>query len=79
MDGILVVDEQGAIISYNKRFMEMWRLPSEVIASRSDELALQSVLDKLVDPWTFWKRCGTSMRIAMRQAMKRFFLRTADL
>jgi two-component sensor histidine kinase/DNA-binding response OmpR family regulator len=55
-DGILVVDEQRKIISFNKRFMDMWNIPAEVIASGSDERALQSVLFSLVDPVGFLDR-----------------------
>lgn len=52
-DGILVVDGEGEIVSHNKRFVEMWGISEEVIASRSDERALASVLSKLVDPEGF--------------------------
>jgi PAS domain S-box-containing protein len=56
LDGILVVNEQRTIISFNKRFADMWNLPAEVIASGSDERALQSVLDRLVNPVGFLDR-----------------------
>ncbi len=55
-DGILVVDSEGRIVSQNKRFAEMWGIPAEVVASRSDERALESVLSKLVDPQGFLAR-----------------------
>ncbi len=53
IDGILVVSEEGKILSFNQRFVEMWSLPPEVVASRSDEAALQAVLDQLLDPTAF--------------------------
>lgn len=56
IDGILVISEEGKILSYNKRFVEMWELPSEVIDTRSDEDALHAVLDKLEDPQAFLDR-----------------------
>jgi PAS domain S-box-containing protein len=56
IDGILVVDERGAMISHNRRFVDMWGITPEVVASKSDELALQSVLDKLIDPESFLAR-----------------------
>ncbi|PKL63950.1 MAG: hypothetical protein CVV32_10985 [Methanomicrobiales archaeon HGW-Methanomicrobiales-3] len=56
IDGILVVDGSGKIISFNKRFIELWGIPPDVIASGSDERALQSVIDKLSDPEEFTSR-----------------------
>ena len=52
-DGILVVDPEGNMISHNDRFVEMWRIPEDVISSRSDEQAIESVLHLLVDPDAF--------------------------
>lgn len=56
IDGILVVSERGKILSYNRRFVEMWDIPQEVVDARSDEAAIQSVLDKLEDPEAFLAR-----------------------
>ncbi|MDQ1261099.1 MAG: Methanosis regulatory histidine kinase FilI [Euryarchaeota archaeon] len=56
IDGILVVDENGKILSYNQRFIDMWGIPPEVIESQSDERALQSVIDKLASPEEFMQR-----------------------
>ncbi len=56
IDGILVVDEKGKMISFNRRFVDMWGIPQDVVESKSDERALQSVLGKLVDPEEFINR-----------------------
>ena len=32
-DGILVVDRQGKITSFNKNFMDMWNIPQEILES----------------------------------------------
>lgn len=53
MDGILLVSPEGKLLSYNRRFIEMWNIPPKVLESRSDESALQSVLDKLASPEEF--------------------------
>ncbi|MGO9571019.1 MAG: PAS domain S-box protein [Desulfomonilaceae bacterium] len=56
IDGILVVDEDGKILSLNSRFVNMWDIAPEVIDAKADELALQSVLDKLKYPEEFLKK-----------------------
>jgi diguanylate cyclase (GGDEF)-like protein/PAS domain S-box-containing protein len=52
-DGILVVDNQGKMVSFNKKFEEMWRIPGDIIASQDDDQALAFVLDQLSDPQGF--------------------------
>ena len=56
IDGILVVDDNGAMLSFNRRFIEMWGIPPEVTTARVDEPALRLVLDKLVDSRQFVER-----------------------
>ena len=56
IDGILVVDESNAIISYNQRFVEMWRIPPKLVESKDDEPVLQYVATKPVDPEGFLAR-----------------------
>jgi len=53
LDGILASDVRGKVVSMNSRFAEMWRIPREVVESRSDGAVLQSVLEMLVDPGEF--------------------------
>ena len=55
-DGILVVDQEGMISSYNQRFLELWQVPVEVVESREDEPLLDFVLQQLKDPQGFLEK-----------------------
>ncbi len=56
VEGILVVATDGRMVSWNQRFAEMWAIPDDVLASRSDRLAIDSVLSKVADPEGFRRR-----------------------
>ncbi len=55
-DGILVVDTTDRITSFNRKFVEMWRIPEAVIASQDDNQALAFVLEQLEDPEAFLRK-----------------------
>jgi signal transduction histidine kinase len=52
-DGILVVDEQGQVTSYNSKFTDMWRVPPELMAARDDRQLLNYVVGQLKEPDSF--------------------------
>lgn len=55
-DGILIVDEAGKILSYNKRFTEIWKIPRELVEQGLDEPVLRQVNDQLANPEEFLAR-----------------------
>lgn len=56
IDGILAVDENNKIVSYNNRFLDIWGIPDKVMDFKSDIIAIKSVLDKVTDPDQFLKK-----------------------
>lgn len=52
-DGILVVDLNNKIVTYNRRFIEMWQIPDEIINSRDNEKTVNYVLSQLSNAQEF--------------------------
>jgi two-component system, sensor histidine kinase and response regulator len=52
-DGLLIVDSKGQIVSFNRRFLELWHIPKDLAALRDDARLLQYVLEQLQDPQAF--------------------------
>jgi len=56
VDGILVANGKGELTKFNRKFIEMWSLPPEIVASKDDEKALNFVLAQLTDPDAFVRK-----------------------
>src|SRR5437762_4690451 len=52
-DGILVVDLDGKILSFNQKMADMWEICAEVFACGDDQRAINAALEKLVYPDEF--------------------------
>ena len=52
-DGILVVDLAGHIVSFNRKFAELWRIPDSILETKDAPQAIAFVLEQLVDPQGF--------------------------
>lgn len=56
LDGILLVDTKGEMLSSNKRFAEIWNMPQQILDDKDDEAALAFALTQLVNPEQFMER-----------------------
>lgn len=52
-DGILVVNREGKIVTYNQKFRKMWRIPVSFMKSGKDDRAVKHVLSQLKYPDEF--------------------------
>ncbi|MCI5057146.1 MAG: EAL domain-containing protein, partial [Flavobacteriales bacterium] len=48
-DGIVVVNHEGNIIDFNKRFVELWKIPPSVLNTKDYNLIVEYVLDQIED------------------------------
>jgi signal transduction histidine kinase len=55
-DGVLVVDLDGHVTAFNRRFLELWHIPSELVTAKDEEALLSFVNDQLEDPQGFAAR-----------------------
>jgi PAS domain S-box-containing protein len=55
-DGILAIDRSGKIVTFNREFVEMWGVPSDVMALRDDATTIAFVQNQLKDPQAFQER-----------------------
>lgn len=53
IDGILVVTNDGRIIDYNQKFMNMWHIPKKLLDTKDENKALEYVQVQLDDPDDF--------------------------
>jgi PAS domain S-box-containing protein len=52
-DGLLVVNSSGEIVQFNQKFIDMWRIPEEVLATGEDIDALEYAKSQLINPDSF--------------------------
>ncbi|MCL5035898.1 MAG: PAS domain S-box protein [Chloroflexi bacterium] len=53
IDGILAVDAEAKILSFNQRFVDIWGIPEDLFKSGLDEPVLRWVVEKVSDPENF--------------------------
>lgn len=72
-EGILIVSPNGKIISHNKQFAAMWRLPKRVLQSQLDEIALQAAQEQLINPQEFMERIAYLYKTKKKSKEKLYF------
>ena len=55
LDGIMAVDPHGEISACNRRFVEMWGIGDEALASGDSNKLLLSLLEQVLDPVQFFE------------------------
>ena len=55
-DGILVVDDSGRLISFNRKYLEIWEIPDGMINPGDEDMPMSHVQSKLRDPDEYVKK-----------------------
>jgi len=55
-DGILAVDSHGKMVRANRRFADLWRIPTSLMATGDDQQLLDFVLHQLSEPEAFLQK-----------------------
>lgn len=61
-EGVLSVDEHGRVTNYNRRYLEMWRVPKGVLDAGSDSALVEHALKQLKEPDGFLERTRAAYR-----------------
>jgi PAS domain S-box-containing protein len=56
LDGILIVSPEGEMLHFNQQFLDIWNFPPEIVASGSDERALEWAADQTANSAEFLAR-----------------------
>ena len=67
-DAILVTDEQGVITDFNENFVEMWRIPREIMDSRQHRLVRDAISQRFENPKQYDSRIDEIYSAAAPQA-----------
>ncbi len=57
-DGIVVVNRHGRVVSFNKRFQDLCRIPESIMAAQDDNRVLGHIVAQVKDPETFLRKVG---------------------
>ena len=75
-NAILVTDEKGKVLSYNKNFVDMWKIPPEVMESLDHQNLLRVTARQFKDPEQFRKRVDNIYATSPPESLD--LLETAD-
>ena len=62
IDGLLLVSPDGELVSYNRRFAELWDFPDELVEQGSDATALAEAMTRVADPGELPRACAVPLR-----------------
>jgi PAS domain S-box-containing protein len=65
-DGILVVNSEGKITAWNRKFVQMWNVPYHLLEGRDYSAVLSYILPQIINPGHFFNRTDFRVREGIR-------------
>lgn len=59
-DGILVVDQNRRLVNYNRKFVEMWKIPQRIMLKREGDRIVEFMLEQVEDLKNFQEALETT-------------------
>jgi len=56
VDGILIIDREGKVSRSNRKFQELWKIPSHILETKDDTILLKYVVDQVENPDLFLEK-----------------------
>ncbi|MEH2385700.1 MAG: PAS domain S-box protein [Nostoc sp.] len=79
IDGILIIDENRTIVSFNQKFSQLWQIPAALFQTRDDRQLLGWVLDKLANPDEFLTKVEYLYQYPEESSRDEIFLKSGKI
>jgi len=78
-DAILVVDEEAKIVTYNRRFIDVWGVPEEVVQEGDDRPVLAYVSEQVINREEFLSRVNYLMKHKTKTSIEEVHLKDGTI
>ncbi|MBG1241205.1 PAS domain-containing sensor histidine kinase [Nostoc sp. NZL] len=79
IDGILIIDENLTVTSFNQKFSQLWQIPAALIQTGDDRQLVGWVLDKLVNPDEFLAKVEYLYQHPEESSRDEIFLKSGEI
>ncbi|MEH2329680.1 PAS domain-containing sensor histidine kinase [Nostoc sp.] len=79
IDGILIIDENLTVTSFNQKFSQLWQIPAAILETCDDRQLLGWVLDKLVNPDEFMAKVEYLYQHPEESSRDEIFLKSGNI
>ncbi|MEH1844118.1 MAG: PAS domain S-box protein [Nostoc sp.] len=79
IDGILIINENRTIASFNQKLSQLWQIPAALLETRDDRQLLGWVLDQLINPEEFLAKVEYLYQHPQESSRDEIFLKSGKI